>query len=114
MSEIVRKRIKECRERQGISMTKLAEKTGLTISAISQFESGERDPNLDSLDKLADALEVSADYLMGRDEKFCDENIHAMARGMQNMTNKDKEDMIHYYQFLRAKENHKKRKQKDG
>jgi len=112
MSNIVRQRIKECREQQGLSMTKLAEKTGLTISAISQFEGGERDPNLESLDKLANALEVSADYLMGREEKLSDENIKAMFRGMQSMTEKDKEDMRHYYEFLRAKENYKKGKGK--
>lgn len=107
---IIGDRIKQCRESQELSITKLAEESGLTISAISQFESGDRDPSLESLDKLVDALEVSADYLMGRDEKLSDENIQAMFRGLQNMTPRDKENMLHYYQFLRAKEKHKKGK----
>lgn len=116
MSEIVGERIKECRQRHELSMTELAEKTCLTISAISQFESGERAPSLESLNKLADAFQVSVDYLMGRDEEISDENIHAMFRGVQNMTGKDKEQMLHFYQFLKAKEKYKKGKgkEKDG
>lgn len=105
-------RIKECRENQKLSMTDLAEKTGLTISAISQFESGARDPQLESLNKLADALEVSVDYLMGREEMLSDENIQAMFRGLQNMNEKDKEQMLHFFQFLKAKETYKKGRRK--
>lgn len=111
MPRIVGDRIKESREQLKLSMTQLAEKTGLTVSAISQFESGDRVPQLDSLDKLAKALEVSVDYLMGRDEKISDKNLNAMFRGLQNMTGKDREQMIDFYQFLKAKQNFKKKKE---
>lgn len=100
-------RIRECRETQGLSKTRLAERTGLTISAISQFESGERDPNLDSLNKLADALQVSVDYIMGREEEISDANIRAVFRGLQKMTKEDKKEMLNFYQFLKAKEEFK-------
>lgn len=103
-------RIKECRENQGLSMTKLAEKTGLTLSAISQFESGERDPSLESLKKLADALQVSADYIMGREEEISDQNILASFRGLQKMTKEDKKEMLNFYQFLKAKKEFKNKK----
>ena len=97
-------RIRECRELMRLSKTQLAEKTGLTVSAISQFESGERDPNLDSLNKLADALEVSVDYLIGReDEKLSDNNVKAMFRGMQSMDTKAKMEMLSFFQYLQAK-----------
>ena len=109
---IVGDKIKQCRENQGLSMTDLAKKTGMTISAISQFESGDRAPSLESLDKLADALEVSVDYLMGREEKISDENLSAMFRGLQNMTEEDREEMLNFYQFLRAKESYKTKKSK--
>lgn len=105
-------RIKECRENQGLSKTKLAEKTGLTISAISQFESGERDPSLDSLNKLTDFLQVSVDYIMGREEEISDQNILATFRGLQKMTKEDKESMLDFYQFLKAKKEYKTKKAK--
>lgn len=44
----------------------LARKTRLKQSAISQFETGRRIPSFHNLRRLADALEVSADYLLGR------------------------------------------------
>ena len=103
-------RIKESRENQGLSKTKLAEKTGLTLSAISQFESGERDPSLESLKKLADALQVSADYIMGIKEEISDQNILATFRGLQKMTEDDKKEMLNFMQFLKAKKEFKTKK----
>ncbi len=103
-------RIKECRENQGLSKTKLAGKTGLTLSAISQFESGERDPSLESLKKLADALQVSADYIMGREDEISDQNILASFRGLQKMDKDDKKEMLNFLQFLKAKKEFKDRK----
>lgn len=110
---VVGDRIKEARESHKLSMTELAEKSGLTISAISQFESGERLPSLGSLDKIADAFQISVDYLMGRDKKTSDENVLATFRGLKDMTDKDKEQMLHFYQFLRGKEEYNKGKGKD-
>ena len=41
-------------------------RTGLQASAISHFETGTRRPSFDNLRRLADALEVTTDYLLGR------------------------------------------------
>lgn len=106
---IVGNRIRHCRESQGLSITKLAEKSGLTISAISQFESGTRDPSLDSLNKLADSLQISVDYLLGRDEYHSDKNLKAMFRGLQDINDKDRETMLDFFQYLKAKEHYKKK-----
>ena len=38
----------------------------MQVSAISHFETGGRKPSFDNLRKLADALSVSTDYLLGR------------------------------------------------
>lgn len=106
------KRIKACREDLGLSMTDLAGQTGLTISAISQFENEKdlRVPSLDSLQKLADTFEVTTDYLLGREEEISDKNIMATFRGLQKMNEKDKKDMLQFYQFLKAKKEFKDQK----
>ena len=88
----------------------MAEKTDLTVSAISQFENGDRDPNLESLNKLANALEVSTDYLIGREEKLSDDNVKAMFRGVQNMDAKTKMEMLGFFQYLQAKQSSKSKK----
>ena len=53
---------------RGFSQCDLAAKTGLRQVAISFFETGRRSPSLANLKRLADALEVTTDYLMGRSE----------------------------------------------
>ena len=65
-SEIFPDRLRTARERRGLSQGKLAERTGLQASAVSHFETGSRKPSFDNLKRLADALNVTTDYLLGR------------------------------------------------
>lgn len=62
------KRLNAARRMRGLSQTDLAAKTGLQQVAISFFETGRRAPSLGNLKRLADALEVTTDYLMGRSD----------------------------------------------
>jgi len=59
-------RLREARERRKLTQGELAEKSGLQASAISHFETGTRKPSFDNLRRLADALDVTTDYLLGR------------------------------------------------
>ena len=68
--------LKMVREQEGLTQVELAAKTGLHPSAISHFESGHRTPSLKNLVKLADALDVTTDCLLGRRDKkygLCEE-----------------------------------------
>jgi len=66
-SEVFPERLREAREKiRKLSQEALANRAGLQASAISHFESGTRKPSFDNLRRLADALEVSTDYLLGR------------------------------------------------
>ena len=64
-SEILR----NVRETRKLSQSELAERTGLQPSAISHFETGKRAPSFENLVRLANALAVSIDYLLGRAEE---------------------------------------------
>jgi transcriptional regulator with XRE-family HTH domain len=55
------RRVREMTQRQ------LADKAGLPHGSISHFESGLRKPSFDNLIKLADALGMTTDYLLGRE-----------------------------------------------
>lgn len=65
----VGERIKNRRIELGISQTQLAKKASLTSASISQFESGSRKPSFDVISKLALALEINTDYLLGNNYK---------------------------------------------
>ena len=71
MNEDFRTNLKEIRLFLGMSQGDLAKRTGLTPSAISHFETGQREPLVGNLIKLADALSVTVDRLLkarGNDE----------------------------------------------
>lgn len=63
-------RLKAARELRGITQYELAGEAGLQPSAVSHFETGSRKPSFDNLRRLADALEVTIDYLLGRVDDF--------------------------------------------
>lgn len=66
MSEKFEDRLRKTRLDRGLSQTDLAKQAGFQPSAISHFETGSRSPSFDNLRRLADALGVSIDYLLGR------------------------------------------------
>lgn len=65
----VHDRIRKLRERNNITREAFAQKIGVTYAAMSKYETGKRQPDYETLQKIADYFEVSADYLLGREEK---------------------------------------------
>jgi transcriptional regulator with XRE-family HTH domain len=63
--EVVRL-LRDERERGGMSMNRLAEKSGLSQSMISYVERGMRNPTLDTLLRIANALDVDLWKLIKR------------------------------------------------
>lgn len=60
---------------QKITAQQMADFLGVSLRAYRFYESGSREPNLLLLCKIADALDVTTDYLLGRniDEESFDE-----------------------------------------
>ncbi|MFT5042354.1 MAG: transcriptional regulator with XRE-family HTH domain [Hyphomicrobiaceae bacterium] len=63
---IFARRLRAARELRGLSQGDLAARAVLQQPAVSFYERGSRRPSYGNLRKLADALEVTADYLIGR------------------------------------------------
>lgn len=63
-------RIKELREKKGLSQIQLAKKTGISSQSISKYECGERNPKIEKWQKLATFFNVSIPYLQGTDERI--------------------------------------------
>lgn len=58
--------LKKLRKEKGISQLKLAMDLNMTQNTISRYETGEREPGINELIKIADYFDVSIDYLVGR------------------------------------------------
>lgn len=59
--------IRALRAQRGMSQAELAERIGRKRSAVGNYESGVREPDLDTLRALAEALNVSVSELIGGD-----------------------------------------------
>ena len=68
MNQLVGKRIKEARNRKGLSQQKLGEMLGVSFQAVSTWEQGKFIPDSDHLPALAKALDVSLDSLFMEEE----------------------------------------------
>lgn len=69
MSEKFSDRLRQIREEKKLSQTDLALRAGLQPSAVSHFETDRRSPSFDNLRRLADALNITIDYLIGREKE---------------------------------------------
>lgn len=67
-SELFQERLRAARDLRKWNQGELAEKAGMPPSSIAHFESGSRKPSFDTLRRLANTLEVTTDYLLGRVE----------------------------------------------
>ena len=57
--------LRKIRISKNLTQKQLASLIGSTERGIQRYESGERKPNFDAIIALCNALEVSADYLLG-------------------------------------------------
>lgn len=60
-------RLKELRKEQNLTQQELADKLGINRCNITNWECGNRETNFKMLIQLADMLNVSTDYLLGRE-----------------------------------------------
>ena len=63
--KVVGQRIRELREGLEMSQPVLAEKINVAKNTLSQYESGACKMSIDVLVRLAKALDISTDYLLG-------------------------------------------------
>lgn len=62
-------RIKELRLGLGISQVELGRKLSVTKQCVSNWENGNIQPSIDMLIRICTVFSVSADYLLGLDER---------------------------------------------
>lgn len=103
----VGERIKEERVKGGWNQVQFAKLAKIAPSALSQIETGERHPSTGVLEKIATALSVSIDYLLGNKEEdelkdlLQNEKIAVMFRDFKGLTPKDRDFILRQIKFLK-------------
>jgi transcriptional regulator with XRE-family HTH domain len=111
-SEMFPKRLKIARdELRKWSQTELALKAGLPPTSIAHFEAGARKPSFDTLRKLANALEVTTDYLIGRtDNPALAEAGDPLYRDVGKLTGHDRELARDFLEMLTKRSEERRQK----
>lgn len=62
-------RLREARNQKHIKQREMAEHLQIGLRSYQNYEGGQREPDFKTLVALADLLDVSADYLLGRTDR---------------------------------------------
>ena len=98
-------RLKELREKKGISQYKLASDLGVAQSTVGMWENGKNRPESATLSALADYFQVSVDYLLGRESAASplDSQLEgvdfALYGEVRDLSEEEKQDILDYIRF---------------
>ena len=59
-------RLKQLRQARRLTQVELAKRLGISSAAVSMYESGQREPNFETEELIADFFNVDIDYLRGK------------------------------------------------
>lgn len=89
-------RLKKARTDKGISQTELGEIVGIHYTQIGRYENKGAQPSADILAKIANALEVTSDFLMNgtpddlANSSLSDKELLNQFKAIENMNDNDK------------------------
>ncbi|TXF90212.1 helix-turn-helix transcriptional regulator [Neolewinella aurantiaca] len=78
------------RKDKKLSQTQLAKQLSTSIFVISRYERGEMKPSIDVVVKLAEVLEVSIDYLVGKVDTALDADTLSKVRAISDLSDDDR------------------------
>jgi transcriptional regulator with XRE-family HTH domain len=126
------KRLSQLRKSHKMSQYDLADKLRFSRGQIANYEQGQRQPDYETLQKLADFFEVSTDYLLGRiddpsptrtEEDELDQQIRQMMndpetgaffKGYLESPEEKRKEMRNFMRFLLQEEKDRKPGDKQG
>lgn len=107
-------RIKKLRQKRNITQVRLGTEIEVSQETISAYESGKVEPKLENLVKMADFLNTSTDYLLGRIDndsplidvarKQVDEQLNELLNNYCLLNHLQRKDLVWYSEAIRKKD----------
>lgn len=86
-------RLKELRKANGLTQIQFAEQFNIAKGTVGMWETGKREPDFDTISRIADYFQTTVDYLLGRtDDPYDYEN------DPDNLLDDIPLEHLHYYQ----------------
>jgi transcriptional regulator with XRE-family HTH domain len=92
-------RLRDTLDLLDIKQSELARKTGVTEATISDYINAKKTPRLGVVEKIADVLNVSVDYLLGRSNNLQTDKIF----DINNLSQSEINEIKIYIDFLKYK-----------
>lgn len=98
MTEKLGDRLKQLRAKKDITQGVVADVVGISRATYAHYEINKREPDFETLKKMADFFNVSTDYLLGHQVDRVDlqlsevgEEVRALARNINDLNSGDKD-----------------------
>jgi transcriptional regulator with XRE-family HTH domain len=137
LSDFKPDRLENRRNIIGLTQEEVANKIGVARSTYGNYESGKREPDFKTTQKIADLFEVTVDYLLGRSDdphtylksaeldehrgksakitvESIDPEINVFFKDFQSAPKEKQEEMIRFWNFIKQQENGRKPGDKQG
>lgn len=107
-------KLRELRKKCGLTMKELGAEIGVAESTISQYETGKREPDYETLLKLAEYFGTSVDVLLRGEpqdaspakpvilDKELDGINFALYGEIQELSDEDKQDILEFIRFKKS------------
>ena len=92
------RRIKEERLKKGLTQEQLAEKVDISLNFMSLIENG-KNMSVQTLVNLANALDVSIDYLLNENITYCEDKI--LSQISQNLQPLNDDEKIYFLNMIK-------------
>lgn len=109
-------RLKQLRKQLGETQAELADFLGITRAAYTNIENGKREPDFETIIKLANHFSVTIDYLFGNekspaikdDDEAKNSNGERAAEIIDRLPPAKQEEALNYLRFLAQQDSEKK------
>lgn len=97
-------RLREAREYVGLSQEAVAKALGIPRPSVSSMESGKRKVSMIELQQLARLYKRQYSYFLGEEDESwreADETVKALFRATRGLSERDREQVVRFAEFLR-------------
>jgi len=110
-------RLRMLRDKSGLTQKFVAEKIGVKNNTLSSYESSKRQPDYDTLKKLADLYEVKIDYIITGNEngnssdemwkELLNPEKQIFFKGLMEAPEEKIQEMIKFWEFINERDKNK-------
>mgnify|MGYP006070091467 FL=1 len=98
--------LKQLRLQKGLTQPQLAERLGISRSAISMYERGEREPDTTTMEAIAALFGVDMNYLYGMPTVTFDDFTYALHNESKDLTEENKQKLLEMARLFKLAQQH--------